>query len=187
MNYWFTSDLHLGHGNILTYDERPFSSVEEMDETLIASLNKEVKSNDYLYFLGDFCLPSKVSAIIDYVSRINCKRIFFVRGNHDAAFHKNKNELLKYFETIDDYKEVKIDNKLIVLCHYAFRVWRKSHYGSFHCFGHSHGNLKDDPHALSYDVGVDHNNYRPISFEELKEIMSKKDWQPVDHHVRDME
>ena len=44
--------------------------------------------------------------------------------------------------------------------------------------GNSHGNLKDDPESLSLDVGVDCHNYRPIAYEEIKKIMSKKNWKP---------
>ena len=33
----------------------------------------------------------------------------------------------------------------IVLCHYAMRVWQKSHYGAWMLYGHSHGTLPDNP------------------------------------------
>jgi len=79
---------------------------------------------------------------------------------------------------------VRIDlaGQQIILCHYAMRVWDKSHWGIWHLYGHSHGSLPDDPRSLSYDVGVDKNNFTPLLFEEVKEIMSKKTFKPVDHH-----
>ena len=49
----FTSDLHLGHKNILKLCNRPFSSIEEMDATLIENWNKKVHKNDQVYILGD--------------------------------------------------------------------------------------------------------------------------------------
>ena len=53
MDIWFTSDSHFGHRNIITYSSRPFSSVEEMDETLIQNWNSVVKPNDLIFNLGD--------------------------------------------------------------------------------------------------------------------------------------
>ena len=70
----------------------------------------------------------------------------------------------------------------IVLCHYAFRVWNKSHRGAWHLYGHSHGSLPDDPNSLSFDAGVDCHEFTPISYERVKEIMAEKRFLPVDHH-----
>ena len=70
------------------------------------------------------------------------------------------------------------------------RVWNASHYGTWQLYGHSHGDLLDDPALLSIDVGVDAvarrfgtannllENYRPISYDEVKEIMTLKNWVP---------
>ena len=62
------------------------------------------------------------------------------------------------------------------------RVWNKSHYGSWNLYGHSHGSLPDDPHARAIDVGVDCHNFAPVSFDEVKVIMERKLWKPIDHH-----
>ena len=55
------------------------------------------------------------------------------------------------------------------------RVWNKSGHGRWQLFGHSHGNLPDDPKSLSIDVGVDCHGYHPISFEKVRSLMAKKD------------
>ena len=55
MNYWFTSDPHYGHGNIIKYCKRPFKSVEEMNKTLIKNHNERVKPEDMVFMAGDFC------------------------------------------------------------------------------------------------------------------------------------
>ena len=51
---WFTSDLHLGHVNVLQFQNRPFADIDEMNEALIANINAKVKKNDELWILGDF-------------------------------------------------------------------------------------------------------------------------------------
>ena len=71
----------------------------------------------------------------------------------------------------------------IVLSHYAMRIWDRSHFGTWHLFGHSHGSMPDDPTSRSLDVGVDVWNYRPVSYEQIKARMATKTWQPVDGHV----
>ena len=56
------------------------------------------------------------------------------------------------------------DGLQLVLCHYAMRVWRNSHHGAIHLYGHSHGNLIGD--SQSCDVGVDCWRFSPVSIEE---------------------
>jgi len=65
-----------------------------------------------------------------------------------------------------------IEGQTVVALHYAMRTWPQSHYGSWQVFGHSHGNLP--PIGLQWDVGVDNNNFYPVSFDELKIIMEKR-------------
>ena len=72
----------------------------------------------------------------------------------------------------DGFKE----QQLIVLFHYAMRVWQASHHGTYHIYGHSHGELPDDLNALSFDVGVDCHNYAPINYQDIKNIMKNKNW-----------
>ena len=56
---FITSDLHFGHKNILEYDKRPFSSIEEHDESLIENWNSLVRPQDLVYCLGDITLGKK--------------------------------------------------------------------------------------------------------------------------------
>lgn len=180
---WFTSDLHLGHKNIIKYSNRPFNSVEEMDESLINNLNKLVKSDDTLWFLGDFCF-SNDNQLLNYRKRINCNTINIVLGNHDkvkyASFKDNFNIVCNFYEL--KIKEYNLDTDLVVLCHYALKVWNRSHHGTWHLYGHSHGSLPDDPTSKSFDCGVDCFNYKPINILEVSDIMSRKNWKTVDHH-----
>jgi calcineurin-like phosphoesterase family protein len=172
--FFFTSDTHFGHNNIIKYCNRPFSNIDEMGQAIIDRWNSIVKKNDTVFHLGDFCFHN----FNRYFYALNGK-IILIKGNHDNEAWKNRD---KFFEFRDSYYEIKIDNQPITLCHYAMLVWNKSHYGAWHIYGHSHGTLPDNPNSLSFDCGVDTHNFYPYSFDEVKEIMSKKIFVPIDHH-----
>lgn len=176
---WFTSDHHFGHRNIIKYTKRPFSSVDEMDEEMIIRWNERVQPGDKVYHLGDFGLTG-VRELHEILDQLNGK-IHLIKGNHEAAALACANR----FEWIKDYYELYVDDKdaprgkqMIVLFHYAMRVWNSSHHGAFHLYGHSHNSLHDLEDWRSIDVGVDCHNFAPINYNEVKAIMMKKKWKP---------
>ena len=168
-NIWFTADFHFGHSNIIRYCNRPFRSVEEMDQTILERLNASAKANDILYFLGDFCIGSKARAL-QHREQIRCRKIFALAGNHD----KEARKLTEEFSWLNNLAEISIHGQPIVLCHYALRVWNRSHHGAWHLYGHSHGNLPDTPTSLSMDVGVDTHDFRPWHFDQINLLMTEK-------------
>lgn len=174
---FFTSDTHFGHTNIIKYSNRPFSCVEEMDEVLIENINKTVKRNDTLYHLGDWSFRNPES----YKQRIHCRFVHLIWGNHDKQNRKDKSFISSLSGTYDLIR-IKTEPN-VTLCHYAMKTWDRAHYGTYHLYGHSHGTLRDDPNSLSFDVGVDCMGYLPISFDEVKTIMDKKTFIPIDHHT----
>lgn len=179
-NVFFTSDWHVGHRNILQYSNRPFPSVEDMNEALVENHNRVVKSGDRVYHLGDFCLGSEELAV-STVKRLNGQK-FLVFGNHDKHLRKSERFLSQWIWA-RDLTQVEVGDQKIILCHFAMRSWNQSHRGSWQLYGHSHGSLPDDPHALSLDVGVDAGwNYIPAAYEDVKALMSKKTWKAIDHH-----
>ncbi len=194
-NIWLISDTHFGHANILQHCPRPFSSIEEMDQQLIVNWNNTVGDKDHIFHLGDFAFCNPKTAI--EIRKQLKGQIYLVKGNHD----KTAERLKKYFQWIKDYYELKVKDdraihsggkQKIILFHYALRTWNNSHHSSLHAWGHSHSNLADDPHARSMDVGVDNTakrlggkpeDYRPISYEEFRTEVMKKEFKPVDHHA----
>lgn len=186
---WFTSDWHLNHKNIIEYDKRPFYSVDHMNDSIIGRCNEVVMPDDTLFYLGDFCfaLGGKMRPVYDFRDRINCKNIHFVLGNHDHLILRNKGQLLtdKVFASITDVYVVNSTKPSVFLSHYAHKVWDKSHHGRYHLYGHSHCTLEEDPNSLSFDVGINGNNYYPYSFDDVKERMGKKTFRPVDHHNKE--
>ena len=172
MTTWFTADTHFGHENVIQYCQRPFASATEMDEQLIENWNNSVESNDIIYHLGDFTLLGKDPAEV-YFQRLN-GRIHIIPGGHDhrwlgrQTYHSCSNHpvlILPSLHTIKISLSEVDKPQLIVLCHYSLRVWDRSHYGSWHLYGHSHGNLAALENSL--DVGVDCWDYRPISLETV--------------------
>jgi len=160
--YFFTADEHYGHSNIIKYCNRPFRDVSEMDETIINNHNSVVGSSDIVIHAGDFCWCNTVKdAHKQYISKLNGNHIF-LRGSHD--------KWMNY--TFNDMFTKTIEGAHIVVCHYAMRVWPRSHYNSWQLFGHSHGKLT--PVGKQMDIGVDTNNFYPYSFDQIAEIMHGK-------------
>ena len=156
IRYFFTGDEHLDHSNVIKYCNRPFDSIEEMTEIIIRNFNEVVTPRDITVHVGDFALSGK-KTVLNYIKRLNGNHIF-IRGNHDRWMDRTYHEM--WVKTIE--------SQTVVACHYALRVWPQSHYGSWQVYGHSHGKLP--PVGLQYDVGVDNNDFYPVSFEQLKEI-----------------
>lgn len=174
---FFSSDYHLGHANVIKYDNRPFSDVHEMDKTIIKNHNSVVGKDDDFYFLGDLSFNKPKTE--DYLRQLN-GNLFFILGNHD---HKETIELYKKYGTyLGDFKEIAVNGQKITLCHYALKVWNRSHHGTWHLYGHSHGSLPDDIHSRSFDIGINCTNYFPLEFAEIAKRMAKKQFKPIDHH-----
>jgi calcineurin-like phosphoesterase family protein len=162
---FFTADCHFGHKNIINYCNRPFKSIEEMDETLINNWNNKVSNNDVIYHIGDFCFGNAKN----YIEKLNGEKHFLL-GDHDKPLHNiNKNSAIIHKEMI---LKLTIEEVKLILCHWCMRVWPLSHYNSIHLFGHSHGSL--EARGQSRDVGVDNNNFSPLSINDIKIIMSQR-------------
>lgn len=180
-NIFFTSDDHFYHK--LMKEQRGFESIEEMNETLIENWNNKIPEDGIVFFLGDFAFSNK-NRIEEIANRLN-GIIYFVKGNHDK---KKIVSNVKKFISLDSLEDIWVEDvneqgkkeyQHVVLCHYPVHTWNRKHYGSWHLFGHSHGMFEEN-HSDYYntnrmiDVGVDCHNLTPISYEEVKEIISNK-------------
>lgn len=158
---YFTSDLHFGHYNIIKYCNRPFKSVEDMDETIINNWNNIVKEDDNVFILGDITLSSQ-SVAEKYLERLKGNK-YLIIGNHDMI---QKSNMLIWEK---DYCELSHKCKLFVLSHYPFLEWNGMYRGSIHLHGHqhNHSDYNKNQKCLRYDVGVDANDFRPVSIEKI--------------------
>ncbi len=180
---WFTSDQHYGHLNALTgwsneQAARPWNSLEEMTEGLIERHNSRVGRGDLVYNLGDaFWRTFGLEKAINVMKRLNGQH-FYVWGNHEEIMKDNKSEELRNrFIWLKDIAKIyppgPPKHSGIVLCHYAMRTWPNSHRGSYCLYGHSHGRLPEDS-SLSFDIGVDANDFYPVSMDEVNKRMQAK-------------
>jgi calcineurin-like phosphoesterase family protein len=163
---WFTADTHFGHARIIepTFGTpRPFASIEDHDEALVANWNAVVSPGDEVWHLGDFaykCHPRRQREIFDRLAGTK----HLVRGNHDRG-----TESLPW-ASIRDVGQVVVEGRGIWLSHYAHRTWPRLHRGDIHLYGHSHGTLPGD--ARSLDVGVDCWDYRPVGLGEILDALA---------------
>lgn len=161
--YYFISDMHLQHKKIIGLNNRPFSDVDEMTKAIISNWNDVVSDNDTVYIIGDYYNGNNIGQFIDITTKLNGHKNL-IKGNHDKIIDEiDKDTLSGLFETISDYKEIVIDGRLYVLCHYPIEegCW-KDYPNSIHLHGHIHSK-ENKKASLRYDVGVDANNYFPVS------------------------
>ena len=109
----YISDLHLCHANVIKFDNRPFSSLEEMHNTIISNWNSVVEKNDTTYILGDFCW-GKEDDWINFLETLNGKKVL-IKGNHDLKSPSPK--VRKYFLDIKDMKTIKDNGRKILMAH----------------------------------------------------------------------
>lgn len=168
---FIVSDWHLGHDNSWKIFKRgddtplrPFTSSEEMNETIIERHNKIVHESDKVYMLGDCVINKK---FITLIKRFNGK-LRLVRGNHDIYDDKLYYEA--GFKAI--YGSRVFDG--MILTHIPIH---KDSVGRFdvNVVGHLHCNYVEDPDYLC--VSVEHTNYSPLAIEEVKQrIKAKKEY-----------
>ena len=167
-NIFFTSDLHLNHNKVILpeYCNRPFTDIKEMNEALIYNWNYTVRANDKVYVLGDFAFGDPEP----FLKQLKGYKIL-IKGNHDR--YSNDKALRKGFNEVYDLKTIKMPENTITLCHFPMYSWSRSHFGAWHLHGHNH-NYPIDFHKYRYNVGVDVNDFTPISYEEIKIIFANQ-------------
>jgi calcineurin-like phosphoesterase family protein len=157
---WFTADTHFGHAGALGLFKRPFRSVAEMDEALVANWNAVVGTDDLVWHLGDFGYRLKPQRVRQVLASLNGRKRLIIGNNDDAT-----TIAVEGWDSIDNYGESEIDGTRLVLCHYPFKSWNKMRKGAWNLHGHSHGALARA--ARQADVGVDVWGFRPIQLSEI--------------------
>lgn len=143
-----------------------------MDKILIDNFFKRVKKKDVVYFAGDLSWDKNVAEhFLQYIKHDNIE-FHFIRGNHDRRLQDSM--LKKYCASISLYKDIQINNQKITICHYPMYSWSCSHFGAWLLHGHHHRNTEKQFPSKIMNVGIDVNNFSPVSFEEINIYMKSR-------------
>lgn len=175
---FFTSDTHFGHANIIKYCNRPFASVEEMNEKLIANWNSIVRPEDTIYHLGDVSFMKTGEGTASILARLNGYKIL-VEGNHDGKRHDEA--LRNGFNQVHQGMMVRLEGKRFLLSHYPFQGSSAddrdfSHRsfaanGMWLLHGHVHTAWKIVPEKKMINVGSDVWDFKPVAISQLLALM----------------
>lgn len=191
LNYWqtynnifFTSDWHFNHKNMLksvsTWADNSgcidLPNIEELNNTIIENINSTVGENDLLIMLGDVIF-SKAYKLPEFMSRINCRNIKFLLGNHDNE--DIRTSLIEMGYDIINMGKITIKNgdtkKKYWINHFPFADWDGLYTNdSYQIHGHTHG-FKVYPYTKMYDAYIGTNNITPVSIETIQKFFEEED------------
>jgi len=196
---WFTADTHFYHRNVIRYCKRPFLNLETMHDALVINWHDRVKDGDTVYILGDFafCGVERGKEIVRALRGDKAIHIVLIRGNHD----QNEARCLKMdFDEVYNELTLYWAGRKFNLSHYPYaptprqifwnklrnfwKVWRRKKYMDLRYLDRRpfddgrwllHGHVHNAWHVRGrmINVGVDRNDYRPISFPEVAAIIRK--------------
>lgn len=187
MSTWFTGDLHLGHQNIIKYCGRPFADVDSMNRALIDNWNDTVTDDDTVYVVGDYAL-GKIADTLPLAAELRGHKIL-VAGNHDRCWLGNGRRAEGWTEryldagfeqVIQGPTRVEIGDRTVLVCHFPYRGDSQSHdrfvdhrpvdRGAWLLHGHVHE--KWAQHGRMINVGVDANQFRPVSLATIADLIA---------------
>jgi len=187
MTTWFTSDLHFGHLNIISYANRPFDDVEEMNAGLRDRWNACVADDDEVWVLGDVAM-GRISHTLPLVGGLNGRKLL-VAGNHDRcwaghgwlASHWTHRYLEAGFaEVHQGAVRLEVGGQPVLACHFPYRgdsqdsdrfvEHRPVDEGLWLLHGHVHSQWRQLDTMIN--VGVDVWGYRPVAAETLGELIA---------------
>lgn len=160
---FFSADQHFGHEQIIKHCNRPFKNAKVMNDTIIRNYNDVVSDDDDVYIAGDLSILTvqHKGTIETWIQRLN-GRIHLILGNHDIknpwiyldmgiwSVHAPHFEV-EEFIVVHDPALSQININKWFLC------------GHVHNLFHIHRNC--------LNIGVDVNKFRPISIDEVREVI----------------
>lgn len=184
---YFISDLHIGHKNILEYSNRPFSSLQEMEDEIVKRHNAVVNDYDKVIFVGDVFFCNQMDAS-KFLKRLNGMKIL-VLGNHDLK----ANAMYKIgFDFVVQNMQIRVGKNVVNVCHYPYRwpwykrwpkmlfsskAWRKRHFKNIKDDGkwliHGHTHSRQQVNGRQINVCVEAWDYQPVSITKIAEIIDR--------------
>lgn len=196
---YFTSDWHIGHKAVIEFSKRPFRDVDHMSRVLVNNYNSTVGSQDICYFLGDMGMTSG-EEIKKVIKQLHGTKIL-VQGNHDKKGRQFWMDC--GFVAVQNAASIVIAKNMVTMSHCplvgVFREdttdmrgaspgenWHKERrhgpfysvpdFGQFHLHGHTHAPNRGKSKVKldkQWDIGVDGNNYRPVSISQVESWIAK--------------
>jgi len=166
---YLIGDTHFGHGNIIRFCNRPYTSVKEMTGALIANWNSVVNHEDTVYHLGDVGHRASGGYLRGIMAQLNGTKIL-IRGNHDKGQEHMAN---LGFAAVLEKAVIRHITSNYLLQHYPIRgnalreILEENEFaGLIH--GHVHNNDGDDIYnGFAMNVSAEVIDYTPISLDVL--------------------
>lgn len=184
---YFTADLHFGHENIITYCDRPYRDVEEMNADLVDRWNATVGDDDEVWVLGDVAM-GPIEESLEWVRGLRGHKVL-VAGNHDRCWAGRRRAPERWLERYRDIGferilqgtvPVRVGGHDVLAGHFPyegdsldeerFTRWRPHDTGSWLLHGHVH--TRWQVHGRQINVGVDVWDYTPVAETVLAEIIT---------------
>jgi calcineurin-like phosphoesterase family protein len=164
---FFTADHHFGQGAARGLFRRPFADVAAMDGAMIEAWNAVVRPDDVVWHLGDFAIRPSAERVTALLGALNGTK-HLVAGNNDPEATR----AAAGWSSVQEFAEIEVQGRMLVLCHYALRVWNRQGKAAWNLHGHSHGRLK--PLTRQADVGVDAWAFRPVTLDEIEAARQRR-------------
>ena len=172
MIYWFTADCHFHHANIIKYCNRPFATIEQMNEELIKRWRDTVKPEDTVFHIGDFSFANK--EITSRIINVLTGTIVFLKGNHESHPKTIIESLMIRYEghsiNLNHYPE-RANPLMVSLCGHVHEKWLIQYHHIIPIY-------KDAPLPSKgfpiINVGVDRWDFRPVSFEQIEKLIRQE-------------
>lgn len=180
--YFYISDMHLFHKNIISKFNRPFDTVESMQRKMAENWIKEVSIEDTVFIVGDVGMYHEKE--ISYYLKALPGRKYLVTGNHDIYNIKNR-YFCSCFEDISAYMQIEDNGRKVVLMHYPMEEWNGYYRGFYHVHGHCHNAalpLERITERLDFllkmknrfNASADVNNFTPCTLDTFIERREKE-------------
>lgn len=171
LEYYITSDLHIGHKKILQYCNRPFEDIKTMESALITNYNRIVSPTNIGFLVGDLFWGSSHKEFNKFITQLNGIK-WIIPGNHDKpSCFKNLPEDCKL---LSDIVYLYVNNiPKYVVSHFPLVTYSGINRNCINLHGHIHSgpltaqsllNIGFDSTFTSpnhLDIGVDNHNFKP--------------------------
>jgi len=166
---YLISDLHLDHDNIIDYCDRPYNSVEEMNEALVENWNATVDPDDEVLYGGDLTIRSSAAAVLDWLEELNGD-IVFLMGNHD-------NTVFEGLENVSFVEEYTFEHRGVPFTVVHDPADGPSSPTGWLLHGHHHNNWPDRFPFVDHDTrrvnfSVELLDYRPLAIDRLVDYLA---------------